>query len=141
MTSQPLRRSSRKRTEIRAALEGQDRFISAQALHQLMTASGSDVGLATVYRTLQLLLDDGDVDAVRDDAGEMMYRLCEKESHHHHLVCRMCGFTVEVAGPQIEAWAHEVAEANGFADVNHTVELFGICAACQAKLAAAGEHA
>lgn len=131
MTSQPFRRSSRRRTEIRLALEGQDRFISAQALHQGMTNDGSDVGLATVYRTLQLLLDDGDVDAVRDDAGEMMYRLCEKESHHHHLVCRECGFTVEIAGPQIEAWAAEVASTNGFAEVDHTVELFGLCQACQ----------
>ena len=133
MTSQPLRRSSRRRTEIRLALEDQDRFISAQALHQGMTNDGSDVGLATVYRTLQLLLDDGDVDAVRDDAGEMLYRLCEKESHHHHLVCRECGFTVEIAGPQIEAWAAEVASANGFAEVDHTVELFGLCQACQKK--------
>jgi Fur family ferric uptake transcriptional regulator len=45
-------------------------------------------------------------------------------------VCRQCGATVEVDGPAVEEWATEVAAANGFTDVSHTVEIFGVCGKC-----------
>lgn len=112
-------------------LERLDKFTTAQQLHAKLTAQGSNVGLATVYRTLQLLEADGDVDAIRDDQGEMLYRWCARASHHHHLVCRTCGKAVEVAGQGIESWADDVAAANGFVDVDHTIELFGTCADCK----------
>ena len=56
-------------------------------------------------------------------------RLCGL-SHHHHLVCRGCGKTVEVAGPAVESWADKVAAEHGFTDVGHTLEIFGSCAEC-----------
>jgi Fur family ferric uptake transcriptional regulator len=53
------------------------------------------------------------------------------DAHHHHLVCRACGATVEVTGPAVETWAEQVAAEHGFRDVSHTVEVFGTCPACQ----------
>ncbi|MGC1208829.1 MAG: transcriptional repressor, partial [Ornithinimicrobium sp.] len=47
--------------------------------------------------------------------------------HHHHLVCRVCGRTVEIEGPAVETWAERVAAEHAFVDVAHTLEIFGTC--------------
>jgi Fur family ferric uptake transcriptional regulator len=116
-----------KREVILGALQGGEDFQSAQDVHANLRAVGQKVGLATVYRTLQALLEEGQVDALRTNAGEVTYRSCESNRHHHHLVCRICGRTVEVEGPAVEKWAHATAEKHGYRDVSHTVEIFGVC--------------
>lgn len=128
----PARRSTRARSLIWQALESTDRFLSAQALHEVLSDRGEDVGLATVYRALQMFADDGDVDCLRDSDGEMLYRKCLRDAHHHHLICRRCGRTREVEGAGIETWADEVANHHGFSNVTHTFELYGVCGECQA---------
>lgn len=127
---QPIRRSTRARSIIRETLDSTDKFLSAQGLHELLTERGEDVGLATVYRALQLFADDGDVDCLRDSDGEMLYRKCLRQAHHHHLICRRCGYTQEVEAPQLEDWAERTASEHGFVGVSHTFELYGVCAAC-----------
>jgi Fur family ferric uptake transcriptional regulator len=91
------------------------------------------VGLATVYRTLQVLAGSGEVDVLRTADGEAVYRRCRSDEHHHHLVCRQCGRTVEVEGPAVEAWALSVAGEHGFTDVSHTLEVFGTCGVCSPR--------
>ncbi len=98
----------------------------------MLRGRGQRVGLTTVYRTLQAMADAGDVDVLRPAGGEVVYRRCTKESHHHHLVCRDCGRTVEVEGPAVERWAEQTARLHGFTDVSHTLEVFGVCATCAA---------
>jgi Fur family ferric uptake transcriptional regulator len=112
-------------------LEELDDFRSAQDLHAMLRARGDSVGLATVYRTLQALVDDGQVDVLRGSDGEAVYRRCSPV-HHHHLVCRSCGRTVEVADPPVERWAAKMAAEHGFADVQHQLEVFGTCGPCSA---------
>src|ERR1700712_4035298 len=70
---------------------------------------------------------------VRNEPGEVLYRQCEQPAHHHHLVCRSCGLTQEVAAPGVEKWARAVAQEYGYVDLDHQVELFGVCAGCAAK--------
>ena len=134
MASKPpmenLARSTKQRTAILELLETDDAFRSAQDLHAILRGGGSKIGLTTVYRTLQAFADAGLVDVMRLPGGDHLYRLCGAEEHHHHLVCRSCGKTVEVAGPAVERWAGKVAEEHGFTEVGHTVELHGLCAAC-----------
>jgi Fur family ferric uptake transcriptional regulator len=125
-----MTRNTRQRAEVLALLEGTEEFRSAQQLHAELRARGTGVGLTTVYRTLQLLADAGEVDQMRLPDGEQLYRRCSRSQHHHHLVCRRCGRTVEVEGRAIELWATRVANQHGFIDVDHTVEIFGTCAAC-----------
>ena len=122
-------RSTRQRSAISALLDEIEEFRSAQDLHDELRRRGEGIGLTTVYRTLQSLAEAGTVDVLRTDSGESVYRRCSS-GHHHHLVCRACGFTVEVDGPAVERWSHEVAEDNGFVDVSHTVEIFGTCREC-----------
>ncbi|MGH8941157.1 MAG: Fur family transcriptional regulator, partial [Actinomycetes bacterium] len=111
-------RSTRQRNAIAAALDESTEFRSAQDLHALLRGRGDSIGLTTVYRTLQALADSGDVDVLRQPDGEAVYRRCST-GHHHHLVCRRCGRTVEVEGPAVERWADRVAEQHGFREVEH----------------------
>lgn len=123
---------TRQRTAVASALSRTEGFTSAQALHDLLRKGGDSVGLTTVYRHLQALVDTGEVDVLRTADGESVYRRCAGVDHHHHLVCRTCGATVEVTGPAVEAWADAVAREHGYAEVSHTLEVFGTCAPCQA---------
>ena len=123
-------RNTRQRAEVLSLLEATDGFRSAQQLHAELRDQGAQVGLTTVYRTLQLLTDAGEVDQMRLPDGGQLYRRCGQSAHHHHLVCRSCGATVEVAGAAVERWAQAQAAHHGFVDVDHTVEIVGTCASC-----------
>jgi Fur family transcriptional regulator, ferric uptake regulator len=133
---QPLR-PTRQRRAVSEALEGVEDFRSAQEIHELLHDRGHAIGLATVYRTLQLLADHGQVDVIRSTDGEASYRRCSG-THHHHLVCRSCGSTVEVEGPAVERWTRAIAEEHGYADVHHTLEIFGVCPRCASSAEGAG---
>ncbi|MDA8372213.1 MAG: transcriptional repressor [Nocardiopsaceae bacterium] len=126
--------SSRRET-VRQALNEYSGFRSAQDLYADLRSEGSKIGLTTVYRALQALSDSGEVDVLRTDDGEAVYRACLTEAHHHHLVCRSCGKAVEVEGPVVEKWAEAIGAEHGFSDVTHTVEVFGTCADCTAQAA------
>ena len=89
------------------------------------------MGLATVYRTLQGLVNDEQIDVLRTPEGESAYRLCETPEHHHHLVCTSCGVSVEIENPALERWAHNSATEHGFTHQNHTAEIYGLCARCK----------
>ena len=125
----PGKRSTRQRTAVARLLDQLDDFRSAQELHEELRKRGEGIGLTTVYRTLQSLADAGEIDVLRTDTGEAIYRRCSSH-HHHHLVCRTCGHTVEVEGPAVERWAERIAVENGFSHVSHTVEIFGTCERC-----------
>lgn len=127
--AEPTVRSTRQRRAVSSVLAEVEEFRSAQDIHEELRRSGDRVGLSTVYRTLQAMADAGDVDVVRNDAGEALYRRCS-DTHHHHLMCRVCGRTVEVEGPAFEAWTTKVSREHGYRDVSHTLELVGTCADC-----------
>lgn len=122
---QPLR-PTRQRIAVTEALASFDDFRSAQEIHELLDRRGAKVGLATVYRTLQRLSESHEVDMLRTEDGEAVYRRCS-DTHHHHLVCRECGATVEIEGPAVERWTTAMAAEHGFGDVSHTLEIFGTC--------------
>ena len=125
-------RNTRQAAAIEAALTRVDGFRTAQDLFADIRATGERIGLTTVYRHLALLADTDRADVVHTAEGEAQYRLCgqgdEAEGeHHHHLVCRECGRSVEVSGPEVEGWADRVADRAGYTAITHTVELFGLC--------------
>jgi Fur family ferric uptake transcriptional regulator len=122
-------RPTRQRRAIAAVMETFDDFRSAQEIHALLSAQGEQVGLSTVYRALQALAEAGEIDSLRTESGESIYRRCSA-THHHHLVCRSCGRTVEVEGPAVEKWTRSVAAAHGYSEVSHTLEIFGTCSSC-----------
>lgn len=127
----PPVRSTKQRAAVAALLDELQDFRSAQEVHDLLRHRGERVGLTTVYRSLQMLADANEVDVLRTADGETAYRRCS-QGHHHHLVCRTCGRTVEVDGPAVERWADKIAAAHGYSDVSHTIEILGTCADCTA---------
>lgn len=124
-------RQTRQAAAIEDVLREADGFRTAQELYDQLRHRGDRVGLTTVYRHLNLLAEHHLADVVHRGDGESQYRLCgaahDTEAHHHHVVCRACGRSVEVAGPEVEAWAERVAAAAGYTDISHTVEVFGLC--------------
>lgn len=123
------RRPTRQRVAVTEEMGRSSEFRSAQEVHAALGERGETIGLATVYRALQAMAADEEVDVVRADDGEARYRLCST-GHHHHLVCRGCGRTEEIEGPEVERWARSVADRHGFTDIEHVVELFGTCRGC-----------
>ncbi|MFA5891721.1 MAG: transcriptional repressor [Actinomycetota bacterium] len=121
-------RRTAQRDEVLEALAGGE-ALAAQELHERLRARGSRTGLATVYRTLRMLADDGSVDVLRDDVTQARFRLCSAE-HHHHLLCETCGSVVEIPDCEVDGWARKVARAHGFTVRTHQAEIVGMCRAC-----------
>jgi Fur family ferric uptake transcriptional regulator len=130
-TRRATRRPTRQQQAVADLLAQTEDFASAQEVHARLRDAGESVGLATVYRTLQALAEAGELDVLRTDEGEAVYRACEP-GHHHHVVCRRCGRAVEVEGPAVEAWARRVAGEHGYTEITHTLEIFGTCSRCAA---------
>lgn len=126
------KRNTWQREAVRNALESSDGFVSAQQLHASLHEAGSPIGLATVYRALASLAEHDEADCLQSPEGEQLYRSCTSSGHHHHLMCRGCGKTVEIAADDIEQWTNSVATAHGFTEVTHVVDIFGTCAECAA---------
>lgn len=121
---------TRAQRAVLAALTDRTAFISAQDLHARLRTAGETVGLTSVYRALQGLVETGAVDVRRTDAGEATYSACGSERHHHHLVCTGCGATVEVEAPALERWVAQVADRHGYRVDDHTLEISGRCGRC-----------
>jgi len=125
-------RNTWQRERVREALSDARGFVSAQSLHAALRDENTGIGLATVYRTLAGLAAQGDADSLQSPEGENLYRACTSTGHHHHLICRSCGRTVEIEATAVEQWARATAAENGFTDAEHVVDIFGLCASCTA---------
>jgi len=123
-------RATKQKLAITEVLEGQNKFKSAQEIHELLTKAKSKVGLATVYRSLQSMVQAGIVDVIVSSDGESRYRACSQD-HHHHLLCRRCGQTREFVAPEIEKLAEVIAKKYNFTDTDHIIEISGICKDCK----------
>jgi Fur family ferric uptake transcriptional regulator len=123
-------RKTRQRLAVLRTLVGCKDFVSAQELHALLVADAHSIGLTTVYRALRDLEAEGGVDVVRDEAGGRLYRRRPADGHRHYLICRCCGSSRPVDSEVVEQWADRIASDTGFAAVEHTVELTGLCTDC-----------
>ena len=123
------KRSTWQKAAIREQLAGFAGFLSAQELYQRLLAQNQKVGLTTIYRVLAELEEAAEADSLTLEDGETKYRACGSH-HHHHLVCSRCGRAVEFDLPGFENAALDIARQHGFSGVQHSIELFGICADC-----------
>ncbi|MCD4549449.1 MULTISPECIES: Fur family transcriptional regulator [unclassified Schaalia] len=128
-----MQRMTKQRQAVLDELERVREFRSAQQIFEQLNSQGYRVGLATVYRNLQALAEDDYVDVLRSSDGEALYRRCATSEHHHHLVCRKCGYAEEISQSTIETWVAKIAASHGFSEVEHSMDLFGICANCSPR--------
>src|SRR4051794_17836770 len=121
-------RMTAQRRAIAEALDSFDRAFTAGELHEHARRSARTLGLATTYRTLELLKDRGAVRSLTA-FGEALYIRCHP-GHHHHLVCLQCGSVEETelcAAPP----AGELRRRHGFVSESHDLEIYGTCARCR----------
>lgn len=120
------------RTIVLEALAAEPNDVTAQTLHERLRRQHPKLGLATVYRTLNALADAGVLDRLHHGSDGVCFRYCGP-GHHHHLTCRACHAVVELHGCDLGEWARDIGQHHGFRDVEHSVELVGICDACHQR--------
>ncbi|MFQ5477934.1 MAG: Fur family transcriptional regulator [Candidatus Binatia bacterium] len=124
-------KSTRQRDEIASWFLGVSGHLSAEQIYQKVRARDPRIGFSTVYRTMRLLCEAGLVQERHFGGGEALYE--NVSSHHDHCICTSCGKIVEFENDQIEALQEAVASQNGFRLQSHRMELYGLCADCQAS--------
>ena len=123
-------RPTSQRVIVLTELMGERNDLTAQQLHQRLRSRGERLGLATVYRTLGLLAEEGVIDSLSHRPGELCYRWCG-EGHHHHLVCSICHQVVELDECELEPWLERISAAHGFVTTGHRLEVSGLCGDCR----------
>jgi Fur family ferric uptake transcriptional regulator len=118
-----------RRAVIQAMLDDEG-YSSPHQIHERARRHCPTVGLVTVYRTLDLLAEMGFVRRIHTEDGCHGYAAASN-GHHHHLICRRCGATVEFAGCDLSAFLARVGQETGYEIEGHLLELVGICAACR----------
>ncbi|WP_419785951.1 Fur family transcriptional regulator [Pseudodesulfovibrio sp.] len=107
--------------------------LTADRLFEMVRDKAPDIGQATVYRTLKLLVDSGLADSFDPGGGVALYEQSFGQEHHDHLICVRCGRKVEICSDAIEARQEAVAKAAGFTLTRHRMYLYGICPDCRKK--------
>lgn len=104
--------------------------ISAEQMYRLLSKKDPHIGLATIYRTLNLFCETGLAQA-RHFGTQTQYDNVSHKGHHDHLICTGCGKIVEFENCDIERLQEEVAKRNGFTIQTHKLELYGLCSGCR----------
>lgn len=115
---------------------------SMDDVHEALARRGWQVGVATVYRTMRLLLDAGVARRQRFGDGVERYEVMVGRRHHIHFICEICGQRMDVVAPDVERDYAELAKANSFLLGTHETYLYGVCAECSRllKTATKQEH-
>jgi Fur family transcriptional regulator, ferric uptake regulator len=123
-------RVTRPRREIAKLIDRRNGHFTAAELLADAAERHVKVGRATIFRTLDLLSGQGALERIDLPSGEHAYVACEPEEHHHHVVCRSCGKSVEVADAGLQAVVREIGARSGFRIESHRLELYGLCPEC-----------
>jgi Fur family transcriptional regulator, ferric uptake regulator len=107
--------------------------LSVEAIRRELQQMGERVGLATVYRTLDLLVESGLVRAHEFGEGFKRYEPMAAQAHHEHLICERCGQVIEFANERVERMLPVLADEHGFQHLRHRVEIYGICRSCRLR--------
>ena len=121
-----LKQTQQRKIIVRAFLEVND-HVDAEELHRRVVAEGQEIGLATVYRTLNLLREAGLVEQKSFQDGRAVFEVAHPGSHHDHLICTECGVVIEFEDPSIEAMQELIARKYGVELKSHRLDLYGTC--------------
>ena len=116
-----------------------DKHLTAEEIYELVKVDYPEIGLATVYRTIQLLLELHLIDRINLDDGFVRYEigdLSENETrhHHHHLICLRCGKVLSFQDDLLEELEDKIMNTMGFSVTDHEVKLYGYCEECRRKI-------
>jgi Fur family transcriptional regulator, ferric uptake regulator len=125
-------RPTRQRLGLLVELHRERNDATAQQLYDRLRRRGHPIGLATVYRTLDALVDAGVIEPLAHFRDALCYRLC-RDGHHHHLVCTECHSIAELRDCELEEPLAHAAATHGFRATGHHLEVTGVCAACASQ--------
>lgn len=125
----PPRRLTAQRLLVAEALRKADRTVGAVELYDTLRRSNPRIGRATVFRTLDLLVEMGLAQRFEGDGHVHLYTSC-KPAHHHHLVCRRCGSSADIDDAEVETLIASVRRRHGFAVDHGSLDFYGMCATC-----------
>jgi Fur family ferric uptake transcriptional regulator len=125
-------KSTRQRDLIADTFLAQTGHLNVEELLEKVRAADARISSATVYRTMKLLAECGLAAARRFDDGQTRYEPAIGRHHHDHLICKQCQAIIEFEDDGIESLQQAVARRHGFLVTHHKLELYGVCARCQA---------
>ncbi|NMA86738.1 MAG: transcriptional repressor [Tissierellia bacterium] len=123
--------TTQRRAILDVIVENQENHLSPEEIYNIVKINYPEIGIATVYRTLQLLESLNIIYKLNFDDGFNRYELNVNSENHHHLICLKCGEIMEVKLDLLEKLENEIEKENGFKIVDHNVKFFGYCADCQ----------
>ena len=127
---------TQQRESVATALFFSEGHLSVGDLERMLAGEGEQVGKATIYRTLELLLKAGLLQEHDFGEGFRRYEPLVAQGHHEHLICSGCGRVVEFSSERLERMNQLIAEEHGFRHHHHRLEIHGLCRACQRRDAA-----
>lgn len=141
LQSQGYKLTPQREATVRVLLENEEDHLSAEDVFMLVKDKAPEIGLATVYRTLELLSEMHIVEKMNFGDGVARYdlRTDSNKHHHHHLICVQCGTMSEILEDWLTPLEERLEREYGFAVLDHRLDFQGICAKCQAKNEAAAK--
>ncbi len=135
MQAQSYKLTPQREATVRVLLENEQDHLSAEDVFMLVKDKSPEIGLATVYRTLELLSEMHVVEKMNFGDGVARYdlRYDNTHHHHHHLICVQCGSVEEIKEDWLVSLEERLAEDHNFKVVDHRLDFQGICSACQEK--------
>ena len=128
-----LKRTSQRDLILEVFLRTEE-HLSSEDLYKLVKKEDPTVGQTTVYRTLKLLADASLARAVSFGDGRTRYEHNYKHPHHDHMICTVCGFTIEFFSAELEALQDAMAAKHGFVPTQHSLRIFGVCSNCRREM-------
>jgi len=129
-----LKLTTQRRMVLDVLQENEGRHLTAEEIHEIVRVRCPEIGLATVYRTIQLLHDLKLIDKLNLDDGYIRYEIGkfnDDHHHHHHLICEICGKVIEVEDDLMESIEERFLSKYNFAVTDHKVKFYGICKDCK----------
>ncbi|MBP7332780.1 MAG: Ferric uptake regulation protein [Firmicutes bacterium ADurb.Bin373] len=126
--------TARRELTLRVLLENRGKHLSAEEVYNLVKRDAADVGLATVYRALELFQEVGLIHAIDFGDGRKRYDFGMEDGkdqhHHHHLICTKCGRIIEFNEDLLDEIESKVNKKYNFTIINHQLKIFGVCSQC-----------
>lgn len=125
-----------RRAILNSIIENNRNHLTVEELYEKVKKDCPEIGLATVYRTVQLLEEVGFICKLDFDEGCSRYELVNEneEHHHHHLICNICGKVIEVEGDLLGELEKNIEDNYEFKILNHNVKFYGICKDCKKNM-------
>jgi Fur family ferric uptake transcriptional regulator len=125
--------TNQRKIVIDALVKHQDQHLNCDEIYDLVKNVDSNLGLATIYRSLKLFVQLGVLTELNIGDGSIRYDLVDLKANshnHHHLICKKCGKIIEVKDDSLEAVEKEIEKIYDFQIENHKCKFMGICKEC-----------